>query len=163
MRYDTTLKELFQTPPLRLLALLAGAPAVELLTVEYPAVKMRRPDLVYRLADGSVHHLELQGTNDAEMDWRMLEYYAPLARQFHCEPVQYVLYVGNAPLTMKGVIKHARLKYNCRVLDIREFDAAALLASDSVADNLLALLCHNGARRSTIRRILQRIAGLPEK
>lgn len=163
MRYDTTLKELFQTPPLRLLALLTGAQPIELLTVEYPAVKLRRPDLVFRLPDGVVHHLELQGTNDEAMDWRMLDYYAPLYRQFQSEPVQYVLYVGRAPLKMKGLLQHARLRFNYRVIDIREFEATVLLESDSVADNLLALLCHNGARRSTIRRILQCIAGLPEK
>lgn len=163
MRYDTTLKELFQTPPLRLLALLADAPSVELLTVEYPAVKMRRPDLVYRRPDGAIHHLELQSENDDTMDWRMLDYYPPLYRQFQREPVQYVLYVGNAPLKMKGALNHARLQFSYRVIDIREFDAASLLASDSLADNLLALLCHNGAKRATVRKILQRIAGLPEK
>jgi hypothetical protein len=163
MRYDTTLKELFQTPPLRLLSLLAKTPAVELLTVEYPAVKMRRPDLVYRLPNGAIHQLELQSENDGAMDWRMLDYYPPLYRQFKREPMQYVLYVGKAPLKMKGVIKHKRLRFNYPVIDIREFEAAPLLASESVADNLLALLCHNGDNRTTVRKILRRIARLPEK
>jgi hypothetical protein len=163
MRYDTTLKELFQTPPLRLLSLLAQAPVVELLTVEYPAVKMRRPDLVYRLPDGAIHQLELQSENDEAMDWRMLDYYPPLYRQFEREPIQYVLYVGKAPLKMKGVIKHKRLRFSYLVIDIREFEAALLLASESVADNLLALLCHNGDNRATVQKILRRFARLPEK
>ena len=46
MRYDTTLKELFHSPPQRLLQMLVGGEAKELLSVEYPAVSMRRPDLV---------------------------------------------------------------------------------------------------------------------
>jgi hypothetical protein len=41
MRYDTTLKELFRTPPLRLLSLITGAQPVEFLTLDYPAVKMK--------------------------------------------------------------------------------------------------------------------------
>jgi predicted transposase YdaD len=163
MRYDTTLKELFQTPPLRLLTLLANAPSVELLTVEYPAVKMRRPDLVYRLPDGAIHQFELQSENADTMDWRMLDYYSPLYRQFRREPVQYVLYVGHAPLRMKGALNHARLQFSYRVIDIREFDAGPLLVSELVADNLLALLCRNGAKRASVRKILRRIARLPEK
>lgn len=68
--------------PIRLLELIAGAQPIELLTVEYPAVKMRRPDLVFRLPNGEMRHIELQSGNDHAMDWRMLEYYPLLYRQF---------------------------------------------------------------------------------
>ena len=60
MRYDTTLKTLFQAPPQQLLRLLVGGQAQEMLTIEYPTVRMRRPDLVVRLTDGRLYHLELQ-------------------------------------------------------------------------------------------------------
>jgi len=163
MRYDTTLKELFQTPPTRLLTLLAGATPVELLTVEYPAVKMRRPDLVYRLPDGEIHQLEVQSDNDEEMDWRMLEYYPLRWRQFQRPPVQQVLYVGSKPLTMTGRLEHEHLQFRYQVLDIRDLDAAPLLASQAPADNLLAILCRQGARRESVRRILRRIARLPQR
>ena len=72
MRYDTTLKTLFQAPPQQLLRLLVGGQAREMLTIEYPTVRMRRPDLVVRLTDGRLYHLELQSDNDASMPWRML-------------------------------------------------------------------------------------------
>ena len=104
MRYDTTLKQLFQTPPARLIVLLTGSPMMELLTVEYPAVKMRRPDLVLRLADGRIHHIELQSHNADNIGYRMFEYYASLWQQFGEPPVQTVLYVGRELLTMKGVV-----------------------------------------------------------
>ena len=70
MRYDTTLKELFQTPSSKLLELLTGLPAKELLTLEYPSVKSRRPDFVARLADDSIFHLEFQGEGEQSMPWR---------------------------------------------------------------------------------------------
>ena len=63
MRYDTTLKELFQALPQRLLFLLVGMEAVELLPIEFPSVKKRLPDLVVRLSDGSIFHLELQAAS----------------------------------------------------------------------------------------------------
>ncbi|MEO5333645.1 MAG: hypothetical protein H7839_16655 [Magnetococcus sp. YQC-5] len=60
MRYDTTLKQLFQTLPQRLLQLLVGQEATELVPVEFPSVKKRVPDLVVRLRDDSILHMELQ-------------------------------------------------------------------------------------------------------
>ena len=68
MRYDTTLKTLFQAPPQQLLRLLVGGQAREMLTVEYPTVRMRRPDLVVRLTDDRLYHLELQSDHDRRPD-----------------------------------------------------------------------------------------------
>jgi predicted transposase YdaD len=94
MRYDTVLKELFQQAPQRLLELMAGDTAREMLTVEYPSVRLRKPDLVVRLAGGGVFHLELQSGPQDDMLWRMLEYYVLIYRQFGQTPAQRVLYVG---------------------------------------------------------------------
>ena len=99
-RYDTTLKTLFQAPPQQLLRLLVGGQAREMLTVEYPAVRMRRPDLVVRLTDGRLYHLELQSDNDAAMPWRMLEYYGLLYQRYGQQPLQHVLYVGERSMTL---------------------------------------------------------------
>ena len=74
MVYDATLKDLFQSTPQRLLELLTGSRPSELLTVEYPSVRVRRPDLVTRLTDGRLYHLELESRPDADMPWGMLEY-----------------------------------------------------------------------------------------
>ncbi len=56
MRYDLTLKELLQGRPRRLLQLLFGAGAARSLTVEYPTVGHRDPDLVRELEDGRLVH-----------------------------------------------------------------------------------------------------------
>ncbi|MBF0426773.1 MAG: hypothetical protein HQL66_13240 [Magnetococcales bacterium] len=45
MHYDATLKNIFQTLPQRLLLLLAGQEATDLLPVEFSSVKRRQPDL----------------------------------------------------------------------------------------------------------------------
>lgn len=154
MHYDTTLKELLRTPPLRLASLIAGAQPVEFLTVDYPSVKMRRPDLVFWLPNGELRHIELQSGNDPAMDWRMLEYYPLLYREFKTEPVQQVLYLGSRRLKMNVEIRHKNLLYRCEAIDIRDFDAKPLLDSDSPADNLLAILCRNGTEKESVRRII---------
>ena len=94
MRYDTTLKTLFQSPPPQLLQLLIGGQAREMLTVEYPTVQMRRPDLVVRLTDGRLYHLELQSTNDPAMPWRMLEYFFLLCQAYGTSAVPTGLICG---------------------------------------------------------------------
>jgi predicted transposase YdaD len=162
-RFDTTLKKLFQTLPSRLIEMVTGGRAVELLTIELPSVKQRRADLVFRLPDDEIHQIELQGDNDEAMDPRMLEYYVLLWEALGQPPVQHVLYVGAAPLKMTGRVKHRRLKYSYGVTDIREFDAELLLKSASPADNLVAVLCRNGTEPATVRKILRRLARLPQK
>ena len=111
MRYDTTLKTLFQAPPPQLLQLLVGGQAHTMLTVEYPTVQMRRPDLVVRLTDGRLYHLELQSTNDPVMPWRMLEYFGLLCQHYGQPPLQQVLYVGEAPLTMPARLEYPTLSF----------------------------------------------------
>ncbi len=162
-RFDKTIKKLFQTLPSLLVERLTGQPPVELLTVEFPTVESRSADLVFRLPNGEIHHIELQSDNDETMDVRMLEYYPRIWRVYKRLPVQHVLYLGNNPLKMKGRVNHPRLKYSVEVTDIREFDAEPLIKSDSLSDNLIGLLCHNGATRASVRRILRKIARLPEK
>jgi predicted transposase YdaD len=131
-----------------------------MLTVEYPTVRMRRPDLVVRLTDDRLYHLELQSDRDAEMPWRMLEYYGLLHQQYRQQPVQHVLYVGEAPMTLSTRINHATLSFQYAAIDIRTLDRQPLLSSPVLEDNLLALLCRGGATRGAVRRILTRIATL---
>ena len=159
-RYDTTLKTLFQAPPQQLLRLLVGGQACEMLTVEYPTVRMRRPDLVVRLTDGRLYHLELQSDNDAAMPWRMLEYYGLLYQRYGQQPLQHVLYVGERPMTLVAQIDHATLLFEYEAIDVRTLDGQPLLHSTVLEDNILALLCRGGATRATVQYILARIANL---
>jgi predicted transposase YdaD len=159
-RYDTTLKTLFQAPPQQLLRLLVGGQAREMLTVEYPTVRMRRPDLIVRLTDSRLYHLELQSDNDATMPWRMLEYYGLLYQRYGQQPLQHVLYVGERPMTLVAQIDHATLLFEYEAIDVRTLDGQPLLHSTVLEDNILALLCRGGATRAIVQYILARIANL---
>ncbi len=94
MHYDITLKQLFHNTPTRLLKILTGRKAVETLNVEYPSVKKRLPDLVLRLDDGGIYHLEIQNAGNSKMPWRMLEYYSLIRQHYNGSLRQQVLYVG---------------------------------------------------------------------
>ena len=164
MRYDTTLKELFQSMPQKLFMLLVGMKAVELLTVEFPSVKKRLPDLVVRLSDGSIFHLELQSSTNEVMEWRMLEYYA-LIRSLYPDAIliQQVLYVGDKHSSFTTNIAENTLLFRYSVRDIRDIDCRQMLQSSCLEENLLAILCRLEDERGTIQEILTRIAVLPAK
>ncbi|MBI4850469.1 MAG: hypothetical protein HY819_01450 [Acidobacteria bacterium] len=159
MKYDTTLKELFQNLPEKLLELLIGKEAkiAELLPVEFPAVSAKRADLILRLTNGKIYHLELQSSNDEKMIWRMLEYFLLIYRQYQQAPIQIVLYVGNKEPTINPKISLSTLDFTYNLIDIRQFDANLLLNSDLVSDNILAVLCNVTSIRQTIRQILSKV------
>lgn len=164
MRYDVTLKSIFQSLPQNLLRLLTGQEAQELLPIVFPSVQLRQPDLLARMRDGSLFHLELQSGNDSAMDWRMLEYYIAIRRHYPGVPlIQMVLYVGQEKPALPTKIEESNLSFRYTVRDIREIDCQHMLASPSVEENLLAILCRLPDSRETIRRLLARIAALPAK
>jgi hypothetical protein len=156
-RFDTVLKEMFLESPLLVAAELAGSPVREWLNVEFPRTRNARADLLGRLEDGRLLHLELQGQNDSEMEWRLLDYYGLIRRQTGESPFQVVLYAGEEPLRMRDRIAERGLRFRYRLVDMREFEAEKLLASESISDNMMAILCRLQDRRDVVRRILARI------
>lgn len=159
MKYDATLKELFQNLPEKLLEILIGkeVKAAELLPVEFPSVSAKRADLLLRLKDGKIHHLELQTGDDDKMPWRMLEYFYLIYRQYKEEPHQIVLYLGNKTSNIVSSIELSRLEFSYILIDIKEIDASLLLESEKLSDNILAILCKVNNVRETIRYILSKI------
>ena len=163
MRYDTTLKEIFQALPQTLLRLLVGQEGTELLTVEFPSIKKRIPDLVVRMEDDSIFHLELQSDPEA-MEWRMLEYYAMLRSVHPDVPLrQMVLHVGPKRTRSSSIIEESNLRFRYTVKDIQDIDCQHMLESPLLEENLLAVLCRLEDDRETIREVLKRIAVLPPK
>ncbi len=160
--YDATAKVLFNDIPKALIKLLTNQEAVRMESLEISAVKQRTPDLLLTLEDQTLLHIELQSSNDTTMPWRMLEYYSLIYQQFNQVPLQLVLYLGYAPLTMKATIQTEKLNFSYQVKDIREIDCQPLMSSDIIGDNLLSLLCKNGATVENLRKILQAIQKLPK-
>jgi hypothetical protein len=163
MRYDITRKTLFYQAPLRLLHVLTGSISAALVSIEYPSAQRRRADLVARLQDGRLDHLELQSDADRCMPWRMLEYYGLLYQQYNQEPVQQVLYVRGGRSGLVTTIAHQRLQFAYDVVDIRDVEPQLLLESPVLEDKLLALLCAGGTTVATIRHILAHIALLGQR
>lgn len=162
MRYDTTLKELLQYGTPQLWQLVFGQQMGEALPVELPSVKMRKPDFVAWLNNHVLAHVDLQSDNDDTMEWRELEYYLLLTRLYKQPPIQYVIYFGAAPMTMRRSINHAMLQFSYNLIDIRVLNTNVLLGSESLADNVLAVFGVGLPQAEIIRRILEKFRALAQ-
>jgi len=157
--YDGPVKILIQGSGASLCQLQLG-PVVEWLNVDLPRTQNRRVDLLGRMPDGRLLHIELQSTNDGSMPFRMAEYALAIMRRYGQYPVQLLLYVGNQRLRMRAELRTTGMVCQYRLVDIRSLDASVLLASDRIEDNILAVLAGMEDSAEGIRFILLRIAKL---
>jgi hypothetical protein len=130
---------------------LFGGPVVEWVNVEQPKVTNMRVDLLARLENGSLRHVEVQATNEPDMGRRQAEYYLGFQRLLGEHVEQIVLYIGREPMRMRPLFETPTMRYEFQLLDIREVDGEPLLASDDWGDNLLALLTQVEQERVLLR------------
>jgi predicted transposase YdaD len=157
--YDTILKRvLTRSTPAASLRII-GFEARRWLNVELPPLRSLRVDLLGEDPAGRLFHVELQSANDPAMARRMLQYAVAIHERYGRRPGQIVLYTGEAPLRMTG--QFSEFGYECRIADIRGIDAAPLLQSTELADNVIAVLLRHRNRRAAVRLILRRIADAP--
>jgi len=139
--YDRSLRELFGEVPKTLIKLLIDKEIKEILDISFPKVEERKVDLLTRLEDNTLFHLEIQSTDDKTMPIRMLQYTSLIYEKYKQFPKQLVLYVGNKKIKINDSINEKNLVYNYEVKDIREFDCSILIQSEDISDNIIALLC----------------------
>ena len=160
--YDVSLKLLFRNSTGLVARALFGGRIREWVNVELPRVQNPRVDLLARMADGSLRHVEIESRCPADMARRQAEYYLGLHRRFEEHVEQVVLYVGEAPLRVKTQFKTAAMRFEFRLLNIRDFDGEPLLKSDDLSDNMLALLTRTDQER-VMQRVEARLVQLQEK
>ena len=119
----------------------------ELLSNEQARIESRRADLVARVREATgksyILHVEIQNDNQRDMPLRMLRYYSDIALAYAGEQiVQYLLYIGKAPLSMSDRVQGYDWLYRYKVLDMRHQDSEHFLNSDNPDALVLAILCN---------------------
>jgi predicted transposase YdaD len=161
-RYDAVVKDLFQRDRPTLLGKLIGPAEVhEFLNSELPVVEERIADILLALRDGTLFHLEFQSANDRFMPFRVGTYGLLAARKYKRTVVrQVVIYMGSGPMRMRDKLDLGGIQVNYRLVDIRQFDAAELMASGNPGDMALAMLARGGGER--LGEIIRQACELPE-
>ena len=164
MKYDNLLKTIFFDAMPMMLRALHCAPVAEYLSVEFPERPKMVADVVARLADGRILHLEFQLRNDPRMHWRCYHYFGAIQEQWEdAEIIQIVIYLGNGPVQMKREIRRPHLDYRYEIVDVRGIEASVFLDSPNDAERVLAVVCESEDPRATIRQVLASWRHLPDK
>jgi hypothetical protein len=146
-KYDIVLRSLLRDGQSKIIHSLTGGTAATPLPVNFPRIRKVEYDLLYRIAANVIAHLEMQATNVNDIHLRSVDYAVPLWLEFLCEILQWVIYIGNRPLSMPKQQRLGNHILRVEIVDIRTFEADTLLASTFRADVVLAVLANNGARR----------------
>jgi hypothetical protein len=155
--YDVVLKILLQKSLQRLI----GYRITRWLPTELPKVQNLRLDLLGDTAEGQLIQIEVQSTNDVGIPFRMLEYLVLAIRIHERVPKQILLYVGNKPLQMAPQFEWADGVARFTILDLHDIDGELLIASPEPSDNVLGILGRLQNGRAALRRILEKLSGLP--
>ena len=148
-RYDVSLKTLFLHDGDGIIRRrLFGGKVTEHLATEQPQVSNNRADMVVRTADGSLHQVEFQVANEPGFGLRMLGYYSYLVSTQRQHVVQTVLYLGREPLRLESGYRSPSMEFRFEIVNLREYDAELLLASEDWADTALALLARGDREKA---------------
>jgi len=161
--YDRTLRELFHEVPKTLIKLLVGKEIKEVLETSFPKVEERRVDLLTRLEDDTLFHLEIQSINDTVMPMRMLKYASLIYEHYGEFPKQMVLYIGARELKIKNEIIAQGLCYTYEVKDISNFNCSELIDSENITDNIIAILCSIKDIDKFYDKLMQKLGKLESK
>ena len=156
-RYDVSIKTLFLHEGDGIIRRrVFGGKVIEHLATEQPQVSNHRADMVVRTGDGALHHVEFQATNEPGFGLRMLGYYYYLVSTHGQHVIQTVLYLGREPLRLEDGYQSPSMDFRYEIVNLREYDAEPLLASDDWADIALALLA-KGDREKALAVAVSRL------
>nr|VFK42417.1 MAG: Predicted transposase YdaD [Candidatus Kentron sp. TC] len=141
--------------------------SLEVLPTEHQRVEDRRADLVVKLRDRAgesfLLHIEIQNNNDDTMPFRMLRYMSDILLAHPGLPLrQYLIYIGQEPLTMPDGVTGPDFRYRYGILDMRTVDCRYLLEKNTPDALVLAILCDFGGRepQAVVNHIYMRLKAL---
>jgi hypothetical protein len=107
-------------------------------------------------------HIEIKSTNDEKMEWRMHIYRGLISHKYQMHTVQFVVYIGNDPLTMQSVISEEKLEFSYEIIDIRRYNYEEFLNTNTPEEVILAVLgdFHGEKAETVIAQILNRLQQL---
>jgi len=144
IKTDLLLKHLFKNPATRLIEIILGKKInwQLLQDTDLKIVKNREADLVVKLEDNTLLHIEIQSTNDPSMPYRMFEYFYLITDKYKPKDlIQVCIYIGKEPLKMSDKIQFSDWTYRYRLIDMKDVPCRELAKSPNITDKLLAGLC----------------------
>jgi len=110
---------------------------IEFLNEEYQRVESRRADIVVKVKNEYILHLELQSSYDSKMAYRMCRYWLDIREITNLPIKQYLINFSNK--NMKNYIEE--FGYNFNIVNMKDIDCDTLLNTNSPDAVVLSILC----------------------
>jgi len=114
---------------------------IELIETEKERIESKRADIVVKINNEFILHLEIQNNNDYSMPYRMLRYWLDITQTTNLPIKQYLIYIGKDKLRMKNNILKDGVNYVYNLIDMRSIDCEYFLKEDTPDSLVLAVLC----------------------
>jgi predicted transposase YdaD len=114
---------------------------LEFIESEFERVENRRADIVAKINDEFILHLEIQNNNHNKMNYRMLRYWLDIREISNLPIKQYVVYIGKDDLNMHSKVIEENIDYGYTLFNIKTIDCELLFREDSPDALVLAVLC----------------------
>ena len=114
---------------------------LEFIDKEFERIESRRADVVVKVDNSYILHLEIQNSNDKTMPIRMLRYLSDIKLKTTLPVKQYLIYIGKDKLKMSAFIKDENLDYKYNLIDMKQIDCETFIKLDTPDALVLAILC----------------------
>lgn len=164
-QYDKIFKENIEAVILSIMqnVLDIRAVSMEELPDDIQHTKERKPDILKKVTDDKaqifVLQIEFQVADEAEMVYRMLEYYAMLERKYKLPVKQFVIFLGTNQPKMPIQLDRERLKFSFPLVSLSELDYHIFLNSNKPEEVILGVLGNfkDEDPENALRQIIHRI------
>lgn len=167
MSYDNTCKYLAETYPQDFARwLLAGEVSeVEILKTELNLEPIRADAVIFLKVGNRILHLEFQTTPKSKtpLDFRMLDYYTRLKRQYRCEIEQVVIFLQatTSEMVFNSQYVDTNTIHKYRVIRMWEEEAAPLLANPALLP--LATLAKSDSAENLLTQVAAAVDTIESK
>ena len=140
-----------------------NAVSMEELPDDIQHTKERKPDVLKKITDNQgntfVLQIEFQVSDEAEMVYRMAEYFIMLERKFKLTVRQFVIFLGTNPPKMPTQLESERMKFSFPLVVISEIDYLVFLNSNKPEEVILSILANFKEENpeNVLKKIIQRI------
>lgn len=164
-QYDKIFKENIEAVIPGLMRKVLGITAVssEELPDDLQHTKERKPDVLKKITDSEgnifVLQIEFQLADEAEMVYRMAEYYVMLARKYRISVRQFVIFIGKDAPKMPTEFVGERMNFNFPLIAFAELDYHIFTNSDKPEEIVLGILANfkQDGPEMAIKQIAQRL------
>ena len=104
---------------------------------EFERIESRRADIVLKIENEYIIHIEVQSSYEAKMPYRMLRYFLDIKELFDLPVKQYLINLSN--VNIKNSLEE--FNYSYEVVNIKNLNCEEFLNSNSPDAVVLAILC----------------------